>query len=66
MITGNPKMAIMTALLFVLLEMEETMVKALLRPMEPTIRLTKNGAVVLTGNPRNNEKTARATVISIN
>ena len=56
----------MTALLFVLLEMEETMVKALLNPTDPTIRFKKKGPEVATGKPRNKENTVRATVISIN
>ncbi len=64
MITGKPKMAIITALLLVLLEIEDTIVKALLNPMEPIIRFRKNGPEVFTGKPRNNENTERATVIN--
>lgn len=55
MMTGKPKIAIMTELLLVLLEIEETMVNAADNPSEPTSRLMKKAEGVLTGNPRNNE-----------
>ena len=66
MMTGKPRMAIITELLLVLLEMEETIVKAELKPSDPKIRFRKNGPEVLTGNPRNTEKTINAIVIRSN
>lgn len=63
-ITGNPRMAIITALLLVLLAMDETMVNEQAKPKEPIIKLMMKGTGFLTGKPRNNEKTMMAKEIN--